>query len=150
MKKRSISSRVSRDMMVTDKNFIPTKKVYSHIFFGKEKFIFKEQAKYINHILSQKIEIEIELFLAEIELDQKNFQEAYFHVNKILDIIRYGSKKNYKDKPPSKKMLNTDNNANSINNNTHSYYLKSPDINKTVYKNNNAIHTSFNISNNIS
>lgn len=44
-------------------------------------------------------------------------------------------------------MLNTDNNANSINNNTHSYYLKSSDINKNVYKNNNAIHTSFNISN---
>jgi hypothetical protein len=146
-KKRSISSRVSRDMMVTDKNFMPTKNVYSHIFFGKEKFIFKEQAKYINHILSQKIEIEIELFLAEIELDQKNFQEAYIHVNKILDIIRYGSKKNYKDKIQSKKMLNTDNNANSINNNTHSYYLKSSDINKNVYKNNNAIHTSFNISN---
>ena len=147
MKKRSISSRVSRDMMVSDKNFIPTKKVYSHIFFGKEKFIFKEQVKYINHILSQKIEIEIELFLAEIELDQKNFQEAYIHVNKILDIIRYGSKKNYKDKLPSKKMLNTDISSNNINNNIHSYYLKSNDINKTVYKNNNIIHSPFKISN---
>ena len=146
MKKRSISSRVSRDM-ITDKNFIPTKKVYSHIFFGKEKFIFKEQVKYINHILSQKIEIEIELFLAEIELDQKNFQEAYFHVNKILDIIRYGSKRNYKDRLPSKRTLNTDNNSNSINNNTHSTFLKNTENNQTIYNNNNIINTSFNISN---
>ena len=146
LKKRSISSRVNRDM-VTDKNFIPTKKVYSHVFFGKEKFIFKEQVNYINHILSQKIEIEIELFLAEIDLDQKNFQEAYTHVNKILDIIRYGSRKNYKDKTPSRKVLNTDNISNSINNNTHSYYLKNSNINKSIYKNNNIIHTSFNISN---
>lgn len=143
MKKRSISSRVSRDM-VTDKNFIPTKLVYSHIIFGKEKFIFKEQAKYINHILSQKIEIEIELFLAEIELDQKNFQEAFIHANKILDIIRYGSKKNYKDKnvPPSKRIINIEH-AN-YNNSTHSYYYKTSDINKTVYSNNNIIHTTFN------
>ena len=139
LKKRSISSRVGGDF--NEKNIEPNKKVCSNIFFGKEKFIFKEQIRFVNDVLSQKIEIEIELMLAEIELDQKNFKQAFNHVNRILDTVRQTSKK-AKEKlviPPPKKMFNIDN-SNLYN----SFYLKWADYSKTSYSNNVITH-SFNI-----
>ena len=140
LKKRSISSRVSRDMMVTEKHFEPTKRVCSNIFFGKEKFIFKGQEKFINDCLSQKIEIEIELLLAEIELDQKNFKQSFMHVNKILDIVRQPPKKIEKS-IEMKKMYNLDLSNSLLNSN---FYSKLEEYNKGSYSSNN-ITNSFNI-----
>ena len=139
LKKRSISSRVSGDCAVTEKNF-DVKKFSSNIIFGKDKFICKEQTKLINDCLSQKVEIEIELLLAEIELDPKNFKESFSHVNKILDIARQPSKKYTKEKfVPPKKTFNFDNS--SLNNST---FLKWEEYNKTSYSN-NVITNSFNL-----
>ena len=142
LKKRSISSRVSRDMMVTEKRFEPTKRVCSNIFFGKEKFIFKEQIKFINDSLSQKIEIEIELLLAEIELDQKNFKQSFQHVNKILDTVRQPPKKTIKEKSLGlKKMYNLDYSNSLLNS---SFISKIDEYNKASYSNNSITNT-FNI-----
>ena len=138
LKKRSISSRVGGGDF-NDKNYEPNKKFCSNIYFGKEKFIFREQARYANDVLSQKIEIEIELILAEIELDQKNFKQAFNHVNKILDTVRQPSKKVKEKYIPPKKIFNIDNS--NLNN---SFYLKWADYNKTSYSNNVITH-SFNI-----
>ena len=137
LKKRSISSRVGGDF--NEKNAEPNKKFCSNIFLGKEKFIFKEQIRYANDVLSQKIEIEIELILAEIELDQKNFKQAFNHVNRILDTIRQPTKKVKEKIIPPKKMFNMDNS--NLNN---SFYLKWADYSKTSYSNNVITH-SFNI-----
>jgi len=139
LKKRSISSRVGGDCAITEKNF-DVKKFSSNIIFGKDKFICKEQTKFINDCLSQKVEIEIELLLAEIELDQKNFKESFAHVNKILDTVRQPSKKYTKEKiVPPKKTFNFDNS--SLNNST---FLKWEEYNKTSYSN-NVITNSFNL-----
>ena len=136
LKKRSISSRVGGDF--TEKIFEPTKKICSNIVFGKERFIFKEQIRYVNDCLIQKIEIEIELILAEIELDQKNFKQAFNHVNKILDTVRQPSKKSKDKLNQPKKLFNIDSNLNN------SFYLKWADYNKTSYSN-NVITKAFNI-----
>ena len=141
-KKRSISSRVSRDMMIREKNFEPTKKICSNIVFGKEKFIFQEVIKYINNTLSQKIEIEIELLMAEIELNQKNFKESFIHVNRILDTVRLPSRRYLKEKSQTKRIINTDNNS-TLNNSNISLYIKNTDVNKN--NSNNNLHNTFNI-----
>ena len=133
IRKRSISSNFSHDFKINEKNNEPIKEFCSNITFGKEKFIFQEQSKFVNNSLSQKIEIEIELFLAEIELDQKNFNEAFIHVNKILDIIKYPSKKFLKEKTmDSKKILNIES---SSTNSNFSHYLRLADYNKNNYSN---------------
>jgi hypothetical protein len=140
LKKRSISSRISGDMMITERNFEPTKRVSSNINIGKEKFIFKEQVKFINDCLSEKMIIEIELFLAEIELEQKNYEQSFMLVNKILDNVRQPSKIYSKElSAPTKKMFNMDNSL--LNNN---YYFKLSDYNKNSYSN-KAIINDFNI-----
>ena len=140
LKKRSTSSRVSGDMIITERNFEPTKRVCSNIKIGKEKFIFKEQIKFINDCLSEKMIIEIELFLAEIELEQKNYEQSFMLVNKILDNVRQPSKIYSKElSGPTKKMFNMDNSL--LNNN---YYFKLSDYNKNSYSN-KAITNNFNI-----
>ena len=135
VKKRSISSRVGRDMMIPERTFEPTKRVCSNILFGKDKFIFKEQVKYINECISQKILVEIELLLAEIELDQKNFKQSFMHINKILDGVRQTQKLHVKDKIiPQKKGLNVDTPV--LNN----LVLKLADYKKASYSNNVVTH----------
>ena len=129
--------------MITDKNFETIKRICSNITFGKEKFIFKEQEKFINDSLSQKIEIEIELLLAEIELDQKNFNESFQHVNKILDTVRQPTQKTSKDNFISmKKKYNLDY-SNSLLNSC--FFSKLEDNNNKGTSSNNDISNSFNI-----
>ena len=141
LKKRSISSRVNGDMMITERNFEVAKRVSSNIKIGKEKFIFKEQAKFINDCISEKMTIEIELFLAEIELEQKNYDQSFKLVNKILDNARQPSKIYSKELSGStKRMFNMD--SSLLNNNN--YYFKLSDYNKNSYSN-KAITNDFNI-----
>ncbi len=142
LKKRSISSRLSRDMGITQRSFEPTKRVCSNIIFGKEKFIFREQMRFINECLSQKIDIEIELFLAEIELDQKNYKQSFIHVNKILDIVRQPPKKYNKEFLGScKKAFNMENSSPHNN----SVYFKLAEYNKNSYSNHQITTSIFNI-----
>lgn len=132
IKKRSISSKVGRDMIISEKNFEPSKKICNNIIFGNEKFIFKEQQRFINDCIRQKIMIEIELFLAEIELEQKNYQQSFNHINKILDTVRQPQKTLLKEKPnPMKNLLFNNNSPNNS-----SFYLKWDNYNKTSYSNN--------------
>ena len=139
LKKRSISSRVGREMVIKERNFEPTKKVSGNIMFGKEKYIFKEQVRFIKDCLSQKIEIEFNLLMAEIELDQKNYEQSFILVNKVLDNIRHPSKIYNKELLFStKKIINMDNSL--VNN----YYFKLSDYNKNCCNINNII-TDFNI-----
>ena len=140
-KKRSISSKVGRDMVITEKNFEPFKKVCSNIIFGNDKFIFKEQSRFINDCIKRKIMIEIELFFAMIELGQKNYKQAFNHVNKILDTVRQPSKKYIKEK--SNPMKNFNIGDSSPHNN--SFYLKWENYAKTSYSNNNVALKAFNI-----
>ena len=141
LKKRSISSRVNGDMLITERNFEVAKRVSSNIKIGKEKFIFKEQAKFINDCISEKMTIEIELFLAEIELEQKNYDQSFKLVNKILDNARQPSKIYSKELSGStKRMFNMD--SSLLNNNN--YYFKLSDYNKNSYSN-KAITNDFNI-----
>ena len=138
IKKRSISSRMSGDLILTEKNFEPRKVFCSNIMFGNEKYIDKEPVRYINDCLSQKMEIEIELLLAEIELDQKNYKESFSHINKILKNEKQSTKKCTKEKSsPQKKMFNFDNNS-TLSNRT---YLKLNDYNKTSYSYNAVANT---------
>ena len=143
IKKRSISSRMSGDLILTEKNFEPRKVFCSNIMFGNEKYIDKEQVRYINDCLSQKMEIEIELLMAEIELDQKNYKESFSHINKILKNEKQSSKKYAKEKSiPQKKMFNFDNNS-TLSNRT---FLKWNDYNKTSYSY-NVVTNSLNLPN---
>ena len=143
VKKRSISSRLSGDLTITEKNFEPRITFCSNLVYGKEKYTDKEQTRYINDCLSQKMEIEIELLMAEIELDQKHYKESFTHVNKILNTIKQPTKKYTKEKSfPAKKMYNYEHDS-ALTNRT---YLKLADLNKFSYSNNNVVFDSFNLS----
>ncbi len=134
MKKRSISSRVSGDLFVAEKKLEPCKVFCSNIMFGKNKYIDKEQVRFINDCIYQKIEVEIELILSEIELGQKNFEESFAHANKIINILDPLKKHTFL----SKKLQKFDNNS-TLNDS----YLKRNDFTKTSYSN-NVITNSFN------
>ena len=98
------------------KNTIRIKK-YSTIYLGANSLLNFENPILLEQV-KEKILIEIELLLSEIELNHKNYKESLNHINTILTI--------------QSMQLNDNNNNNNNNNNTNNN-------NNNIIKNNNAI-----------
>ena len=88
-KKRSASTNV--DLVTKNKtkevDFGFKEKFFSVIHFGKNKIYFFENEKKVENYIGEQIFIEIELMIAEIELDRKNYEKAFLHVNEILNLF---------------------------------------------------------------
>ena len=100
------------------RNSIRLKK-YSTIYLGVNSLLNFENPILLEQV-KEKLLIEIELLLSEIELNHKNYKESLNHINTILTIQSIQLK---------------DNNNNNNNNNNS----KNNDNNNNIIKNNNAI-----------
>ena len=86
-RKRSVSVKIDYNNFHTNKEIIFGLKLKFHsvIKFGKEKIIIIETGKNVEIIIKQLIFIEIELIMAEIELNKNNYERAYLHIAYILN-----------------------------------------------------------------
>ena len=88
-KKRSVSTKVDYDNSIKEKEvyFGLKQKYCSVIYFGKNKIYILENEKNVENYIRLQIIFEIELILAEIELDKKNFQKSFSHLNNIFNTL---------------------------------------------------------------
>ena len=90
IKKRSISTRVDNDSTLKNKEILfgLKEKYCSVINFGKNKIYLLEKEKNVETYIKDQMYIEIELMMAELELNRNNYEGAFYHINDILNIFQ--------------------------------------------------------------
>ena len=88
IKKRAVSTKVKYDNSFAKKEiyFGLKQKIFSVINFGKNKIIILDNERFIENFIREQIYVEINLTLAEIELNRNNKIKAFNYINDILNV----------------------------------------------------------------
>ena len=88
-KKRTASVHVGRQQMNKISSMLSENEKnlnrICNIYIGKKKFYVKEPSHYVSDIIREKIGLQFGILLTEMELEQKNYKEAFTIANNLIN-----------------------------------------------------------------